>query len=279
MMLFSFNRAMSIPVVGICCALCALASAQATTSAPATMPVGNENGAKLVQNVQYGEATGEKLLLDVSVPAGQGPFGVVIMVHGGGWSGGDKQKDVTPALEAMTGKFVWFSINYRMAPKNRWPACLEDVATAVRWIKAHAAEYKGDPKRVVLMGHSAGGHLACAVALQADDATRVQGVVGLAPVTDFVVDTKRRGGLSKSLQWLLNETVADERVLAILREMSPIEHVHAGAPPFLLLQGSVDKTVPREQTESFAAKLSIVWRIGSGNQRCVESIAGNHSSV
>ncbi len=112
-------------------------------------------------------------------------------------------------------------------------------------------KYKGDGKRVVLMGHSAGGHLACLAALTADAGTQVQGVVGLAPVTDFLADTKRRGGLSTSLKALLNETEADDRVLGILKEMSPMAYVHRGAPPFLLLQGSVDKTVPPEQTEAF----------------------------
>jgi dipeptidyl aminopeptidase/acylaminoacyl peptidase len=91
--------------------------------------------------------------------------------------------------------------------------------------------------------------------LTADAGTEVQGVVGLAPVTDFLADTKRRGGLSTSLKGLLNETEADDRVFGILKGMSPLTYVHRGAPPFLLLQGSADKTVPPEQTEAFSKKL------------------------
>ncbi len=56
--------------------------------------------------------------------------------------------------------FTWFTIDYRLAPENRWPACFDDVQTAIRWVKQHAAEFKGDPERIALIGYSAGGHLA-----------------------------------------------------------------------------------------------------------------------
>ncbi len=67
---------------------------------------------------------------------------VVIIVHGGGWVGGDKQ-DMSFLFEPLSDAgFAWFSINYRLAPKHRWPACLEDVQSAIRWVKAHASEYR-----------------------------------------------------------------------------------------------------------------------------------------
>jgi acetyl esterase len=140
----------------------------------------------LHSNVEYGEATGEKLLLDVWEPNEDGPFPVAIYVHGGGWTGGDKASDA-PVLNLLTeAGFTWFSINYRLAPQHPWPACINDVQTAIRWVKANAARYKGDPSRVVLVGYSAGGHLACFAATIVDDSVRVQAVVGFAALTDFV---------------------------------------------------------------------------------------------
>jgi acetyl esterase/lipase len=207
-------------------------------------------------DIEYGKTGEESLRLDVSVPEGRGPFPVVLLVHGGGWSAGDKQRDITPLFEPLTkAGFIWFSINYRLAPANRWPACLEDVQTAIRWVKTHAAEYKGDPRRIALMGYSAGGQLACQAAALAKDDTRVQAVVGFAPPTDLVADTERRGGLSKSLQALLDRESVDDQTRMLLKDMSPINHVHAGFPSCLLVHGDADKTVPREQSLQFQSRL------------------------
>jgi len=222
-------------------------------------------GADLKRDIEYGRAGGEVLRLDASVPDGTGPFPVAILVHGGGWSRGDKggsstpgdSADITPWFGLLNdAKFTWFSINYRLAPQDRWPACLEDVQTAIRWVKAHAADYKGDPRRIVLFGHSAGGHLVCLAATLAGDDTRVQAVVGFAPVTDHEQDLVQRGGLSTSLQNLLNrpkDVTPESR--AILHEISPINHVKPGLPPFLIVQGDADKTVPYQQSLNFIARL------------------------
>jgi len=208
-------------------------------------------------DIEYGKAGGERLLLDAHVPDGAGPFPVVVIVHGGGWTGGDKQKDITLLFEQLNkANFTWFSVNYRLAPANRWPACFEDVQAAIRWVKTHAAEYKGDPQRIALIGYSAGGQLACQAVVLAKDDTRVQSVVGLAPPTDLVADCERRGGLSPSLTNLLDrakELTGETR--AVLRELSPINHVKPGLPPFLLIHGTDDKSVPYAQSVNFQAKL------------------------
>ena len=181
---------------------------------------------------------------------------------GGGWnagdkSGGPKKGYMAPMHEALSNAgFAWFSINYRLAPRNRWPACFEDVRTAIRWVKAHAAEFKGDPTRIALFGHSAGGHLACLAATQATPETRVQAVVGFAPVTDFEFELPARGGLSPSLQGLFGQPKElNPASLALLREAAPINHVTPGLPPFLLLHGDADKTVPLQESVNFQEKL------------------------
>ena len=213
--------------------------------------------AELTTNIEYGVVGTNRLLLDASVPEGPGPFPVGIVVHGGGWASGDKEHDVAPMEIPLTAAgFTWFSIDYRLAPTNRWPAGFEDVQTAIRWVKAHAAEYKGDPRRIALCGYSAGGHLACLAATQAQLDTRVQAVLGYAPPTDMVADNERRHGLSKSLQ-LLFELPPDLTPAArqTLAGISPIEFVKPGLPPFLLIAGTADKTVLYSQSVNFQARL------------------------
>ncbi len=221
---------------------------------------------EIFRDIEYGRASGETLLLDAHVPPTPGPHPIAILVHGGGWSRGDKSgsdkpgdgADITPWFAPLTAaNFTWFSINYRQAPAHRWPAALEDVQTAIRWVKAHAADYRGDPSRIALFGHSAGGHLVCLAAALADDSTRVQAVVGFAPVTDFETDVAHRGGqLSTSLQALFALPAAPTpESLALLRAASPLTHIKPGLPPFLLLHGEADKTVRLEQSLAFQQKL------------------------
>ena len=208
-------------------------------------------------DIEYGEAGGEKLLLDAHVPTGDGQFPVVLIVHGGGWTGGDREKEVVPVFAPMATNFTWFTISYRLAPTNRWPACFEDVQTAIRWVKAHAAEYKGDPNRIALLGYSAGGQLVTFAGTRAGADTRVQAIAAFAPPTDLVADNERRGGLSASMKTLFGyeTTNLTDSVRAVLKENSPSTYVQPGLPPFLIVQGSADKTVPAGQSLAFQEKL------------------------
>jgi pectinesterase len=222
-------------------------------------------------NIEYGEASGEKLLLDAHVPSGDGKYPVVLIVHGGGWMTGDREKDIVPVFAPVATNFTWFTIYYRLAPTNRWPACYEDVQTAIRWVKQHSAEFKGDPNRIALLGYSAGGHLVTLAGTRAKahksilqflrlakkSDTTVQAVAAFAPPTDLVADNERRGGLSISMRNLFHcdSTNLTDRVRAVLKENSPLTYVKPGLPPFLIIQGSADKTVPAGQSLAFQAKL------------------------
>lgn len=231
----------------------------------AAAPLADASGSELRTDLEYGRAGEIPLLLDASLPDGPGPFPVAILVHGGGWSGGDKRgtdkpgsgADISPWFGPLTAAhFTWFSINYRLAPANRWPACFEDVQTAIRWVKMHAAEFKGDPARIALIGHSAGGHLVCLAGTEAAPDTQVQAVVGFAPVTDFEYELPARGGLSPSLQGFFGQPKEPNPAsLELLRATAPINHVRPGLPPFLLLHGDADKTVPLQESVNFQAKL------------------------
>lgn len=208
-------------------------------------------------DIEYARAGDESLKLDACVPAGAGPFPAAILVHGGGWSGGDKAKGVDPLFAPLARHGVaWFSINYRLAPQHRYPAAVEDIEAAIRWVKAHASEFKVDPQRLALVGESAGGHLVASVAVRANtDATRVAAVVPIYAPVDLVADTERRGGLSASLKALFGREQADEEATRILREASPINYVRAGLPPFLLAHGTADMSVLYSQSTQMQSKL------------------------
>ena len=217
------------------------------------------NKYRLHSNVEYGQTPTEKLLLDVFEPNENGTFPIAIYVHGGGWMGGDKANpDDAPALEMLKkAGFVSFSINYRLAPKYRWPACLNDVETAIRWVKANAKKYKGDPTKIVLMGYSAGGQLATFASTVVDESITVQAVIGYAPLTDFVQELPKRGNILGSAQrGLLNrpqELTLES--LGMLKALSPINYIRPGLPPYLLVHGDADQSVPYEQSLLFQTKL------------------------
>jgi len=208
-------------------------------------------------DIEYGNADNVSLKLDANIPEGDGPFPIAILIHGGGWATGDKAGLFHIPTEALTAAhFTWFSINYRMSPQYLWPSCFDDTKTAIRWVKAHAAEYKGDSRRIALLGYSAGGQLAYLSAVMADEDTRVQAIVGISPPTDLEMDLEQRGGLSSSLQHLLNrpkEVTPEARKL--LHSMSAINFIKPGLPPFLLVQGDKDRSVPYQGSLNFQAKL------------------------
>ena len=225
---------------------------------PATVGPSTGAAAELVSDIEYAAVDGQSLQLDASTPEGEGPFPMAILIHGGGWSGGDKAREHRPPVAHLTeSKFTWFSINYRLAPEHRWPACIEDVRSAIAWVKRHAAQYKGDPSQIALIGYSAGGHLAAFAATTADDDTRPRALVILAGPTDLVADCERRGGVSPALQALFGrDAKLDDEAIEILRQASPLTHLTHETPPCLLIHGTADASVPYAQSVNFQAKLN-----------------------
>lgn len=210
---------------------------------------------------EYGKAGDESLRLDACIPDGPGPFAAVILVHGGAWNAGDKSGGsgkgyMVPMQEPLTrAGFAWFSINYRLAPKHRYPACVEDVEMAIRWVKSHAAEFHVDPDRIALSGESAGGHLVALAAVRATDATRVAAVVPFYGPFDLVGRRQPGDALNGAFQDLFGSNKFDGPTAALMHEASPIEHVKPGLPPFLLVHGSADTTVAYQQSADFQAAL------------------------
>jgi molybdenum ABC transporter molybdate-binding protein len=212
-------------------------------------------------DVEYANLAGESIKLDTFVPNGPGPFPAVILVHGGGWNAGDKSGGenhgyTVPMHEPLArAGFAWFEINYRLAPKHPYPAGVDDVETAIRWVKAHAVQYRLDPRRLALAGESAGGSLVELAGTRADASTRVAAVVSFYGYYDLLGEARRRGGLAGSLGQLFGHTQLDNQTIPIVWAASAASHIRPGLPPFLLVHGDSDQSVPYQQSVDFHAKL------------------------
>lgn len=208
-------------------------------------------------DIEFSQASGESLRLDASIPESQGPFPVAILIHGGGWGSGDKTADFGALSKPLTDSGIaWFSINYRLAPEHPWPACFDDVQAAIRWIKQNAATYNIDPRRIALVGYSAGGQLASLAAIRSDESTRVQAVVGFAPAVELVADMKRRGEVGVAMRNLLGlSNKLDEAALAKIASISPAEEIKPGLPPFFIVQGTADQSVRHVEALAFIERL------------------------
>lgn len=194
------------------------------------------------------------------------PRPAIVFVHGGGWRSGDKRRGyfLNGAVEFAQQGYVCVTVNYRLTGEAPFPACVEDVKCAVRWLRAHAAEHGVDRERIGAYGNSAGAHLVSMLGLTdaSDDlegdgpwreySSSVQAVCASATPTDFL-NWGRRGQSFRGESKLLAgpaDTLEKRKLLA-----SPMSHVSEDAPPFLLVHGTADRTVPFSQGASFAKAL------------------------
>ena len=204
------------------------------------------------RDVVYGTAEGVRLTLDLHFPKTRsaGPWPLVVAIHGGGWSEGDKAGFDLPQAR---GRYLVASVNYRMYPAFRFPAMIQDVKLAVRWLRAHAEELGMDPGRVAVLGHSAGAHLAALAALAGPEAgwdtgahTDQSSAVTAAVVLAGPYDLTRRFGD----EWAdgLRHAVFGPRQWAAA---SPALRARGDAPPFLIVHGAADAVVEAEHARLF----------------------------
>jgi alpha-L-fucosidase 2 len=201
-------------------------------------------------------ADGHPLLLDACTPDGPGPYAAVILVHGGGWMLGNRRGDTRSLFAPLTqAHLAWFSIEYRLAPAYRYPACVDDVKTAIVWVKAHAGEFNIDPRRIALLGESAGGHLVSLAGIQATPATRVAAIVDFYGSSDLVAQVRQKGKLTRDIVALFGRSAVDPQLVTLMQAASPVTYVHAGLPPFLIVHGTADPIVPYAQAVELAERL------------------------
>jgi len=211
----------------------------------ATVP---SQGVAETQDVAY--ADGPRHRLDIYRPPGtDGGAPLVVFLYGGGWRTGDKGMYSFVALPLAARGAIVVVPDYRLYPEVAFPAFLEDNARAVAWAAAHAAELGADPRRLFIVGHSAGAYNAAMLALDPRllaaaglDRGRLAGVVGLAGPYDFLPIT---GEDVKPVFATVNDGPLSQ----------PVTYVDGGNPPLLLLAGDADTTVNPRNTLSLAAKV------------------------
>jgi acetyl esterase len=223
------------------------------------------------KDIEYSRPAGVPLYMDASIPAGAGPFPAVIIVHGGGWIRGDRRMDVAPLFEPLErAGIAWFSIDYRLLRNlTELEAPVEDVRNAILFVKEHASDYRIDPERIALIGESAGGQLAAMAALNPKPGARVQGVIAFYAPTDLVALARDSTFIPEQLRDSLRGTPFEALLLGGLQQLSPINRISPGAPPFLLVHGTADALVPFAQSQAMCERL-----IASGSACKLYAIEG-----
>jgi acetyl esterase len=208
-------------------------------------------------DIEFFRVAGEVLTMDAHIPEGPGPFAGIILVHGGGWSMGDKQAAFVKPLFGPLDRsgLAWFTINYRLAPKFPHPAALRDVEEAIRYVKKHASEFRLDPARIAIMGESAGGHLVGLAGTHPQPDTAVAAVVPIYGAFDLEALIVPKGQVSKGFRDFLGVSDLSDHSRAVMREASASNYVKPGLPPFLLIHGTADEAVPYDQSVKFCAQL------------------------
>jgi acetyl esterase/lipase len=207
----------------------------------------------------FSTTDGEKLTLDIYKPGYEhGPVPGVLVIHGGSWQSGDSKEFIALNAYLAARDYIVVSMNYRLAPKWKFPAGRDDVLSAIAYLKVYGHEFGLDPTRLALVGRSAGGQLALLAAYTANEPA-IRGVVSVYGPTDLkfgyerpaakgLVDT--RGVLERYLGG--PPAKADDAYFAA----SPINFVNAATPPTLLIHGLHDGHVLPEESSRLDARLT-----------------------
>ncbi|MGC4052680.1 MAG: alpha/beta hydrolase [Paludibaculum sp.] len=224
-----------------------LAAALVLLASPALWAVPPAAATEL-KDVEFAKPAGVSLTLDAWIPPSAKAQPAVILVHGGGWNAGTKRTYINPWFPTLTDAGIaWFTINYRLAPQWKYPAAPEDVEAAVTWVQANAKKYNIDPKRIALMGESAGGHLVALVGARGK--VKVKTVVDFYGPNDLPLINQQRGK-SKNLEQFLPDG-SD----ATYKAASPATYIHKKMPPFLFIHGTADKAVPWQQSPAMCDQM------------------------
>lgn len=255
------------------------------------------NNVSVIPDLIYNTAADRDLLADLYLPDTAQPPPVVVYIHGGGWAQGSRSDHHDTRLAAIAGTgLAVLSIDYRLVDQAHFPAQVHDVKSAVRWIKAHGEQYGLDTERVGLWGASAGAVLAALAGLTAGhDAwendtgktgghtSDVHAVVFWFGISDFTSTTTRSaleallvpdGPEAAFLGLSSGAEVAEHPQIA--RRASPLQWVHAAAPPFLIAHGDRDRMVPVAESVALHAALT---RVGAQSTLMTLGGAGHEDAA
>lgn len=211
------------------------------------------------RDVTYCSPGGNAQKMDLHIPDTGKKYPLLVYVHGGGWYAGSKESAVATDYISEVARlgYVVASINYRLVPDHTFPAQVEDTKCAIRFLRAHAADYKIDSTHVGILGESAGGYLAAFVGTTGDSKTfktgeyteqsdTVQAVVDLFGPTTFVNTSARASSAALARNFLGSANPATA---------SATTYASKNDPPFLIIHGDADTTVPLDQSQSLQSKL------------------------
>lgn len=213
-----------------------------------------------LKNIKYGKAPGDENMFDAYFPKEMQPNArVIVYIHGGGWTGGDKEEFPKQLIEELVGKrgYLVVSMNYRLVKNgnNRFPAQIEDVKKALAFISKNAKKYEYNGNEYALMGGSAGGHLAMLYAYGYDDAKQVKTVIDLWGPTDLTDKAVRSDG-SDADKTVINFLGEKDVHAQITKDASPAYHLtKETAVPTILFHGGEDPLVNVSQAENLYKKL------------------------
>jgi acetyl esterase/lipase len=237
-------------------------------------------GVEVIRDIEYARAGGTRLLLDLYLPSAaktaKTPPALLVWIHGGGWRSGTK--DRCPLAHQAARGYAVASVEYRLSPVAPFPAQIEDCKAAIRFLRANAAKYNFDPRRIGVAGSSAGGHLSALLGTSggvkdlegdlghADQSSRVQAVCDFCGPVDLLklaehaerlraaaTGTQPREGSGPgtnaqlAVTGLLGGPAAEKKDLAV--KANPATYASADDPPFLIIHGENDRLVPLEQSQ------------------------------
>jgi acetyl esterase/lipase len=225
---------------------------------------------RVVKDIPYAPEHGKRGLLDLYLPA-EGEVAdapVLLQVHGGAWTIGTKDQQGIPLMHHLAAKgWICVAINYRLAPRDPFPAQVIDVKRAIAWIREHIEEYGGDPDYIAITGGSAGGHLTALAAVTPNDPAYQPGFEGADTsvavavphygVYDFAGSTGLRSAELMRDRFLAPRVVRSTWTEApeVFEAGSPLLRVGVDAPDFFVIHGTNDTLVPVEQARMFVELL------------------------
>src|SRR6202041_1198231 len=243
-------RKMIFAFLVLIAAVAQLLGAQQSSSTPSASAHGATVPGPVHSNITYGMAGGETLLLDIFEPANNSGKSrpAVVLVHGGGWTNFDKSTMRALAQFLALAGFVAVPVDYRLFHDDatRWPAQLDDVQRAVRWLRANSSKYNIDADHIGAFGHSAGAQLASLLGMEetrdnsdaalAKYSSRVQAVVEVSGPPDFT--TNRDADDDPFLATFFGGDYAQRS--KVWQDASPVFHVSKNVSPFLIMHGTQD---------------------------------------
>lgn len=236
--------------------------AWAQRSGPARVP----EGTRVLADVEYIANGHERNKLDLYLPEkSDKPLPLIVYVHGGAWMMGSKQS-VQEQLPLLSQGFAVAAINYRLSQHARFPSQIEDCKAAIRWLRANAEKYNLDKDRIGVIGGSAGGHLVALLGTSGavkefevgehlDQSSAVQAVCDWFGPTDFLQMGGSHNDAGSPESKLVGGAIQSNK--EAVAKANPITYITKSAPPFLIMHGDQDRTVPVNQSELLNEALKV----------------------